>query len=91
MAQLIGRGCATQVIGIPFETFPAGYQDRIGVFTTYQEGKLAAMVFINTVVANASDSKGSLTVDISLPDFLGQTLYLSYLTADGADSTQGTC
>ncbi|ERF69240.1 hypothetical protein EPUS_08919 [Endocarpon pusillum Z07020] len=90
MAQLIGRGCSTQVIGIPFETFPAGYEDRIGVYTTYQESKLAALVFINSFVANASDDKGSLTIDVSLPDFSGQTLYLSYLTAEGADSTQGT-
>jgi Glycosyl hydrolase family 79 C-terminal beta domain len=90
MAQLIGRGCSTQVIGIPIETFPDGYQDRIGIYNTYQEGKLAAIVFINTVVANASDPKGSLTIDISLPDFSGQTLHLSYLTADGADSTEGT-
>lgn len=90
MAQLIGRGCSTQVIGLPIETFPSGYQDRIGVYTTYQEGKLAAMVFVNSVVANASTEKNSLTIDISLPDFAGQTLYLSYLTADGADSTQGT-
>ncbi len=90
MAQLIGRGCSTQVIGIPIQTFPSRYQDRIGVYTTYQEGKLAALVFINTVVANASGSKGSLTIDLSLLDFSGQTLHLSYLTADGADSTQGT-
>lgn len=90
MAQLIGRGCSTQVVGIPIETFPSGYKDRIGVYTTYQEGRLAALVFINTVVANASDAKGTFTVDLSLPDFSGQTLHLSYLTADGADSTQGT-
>ena len=90
MAQLIGHGCSTQVIGIPFKTFPPGYEDRIGVYTTYQEGRLAALVFINTVVANASASKGSLTMSVSLPDFAGQTLHLSYLTADGADSTQGT-
>jgi Glycosyl hydrolase family 79 C-terminal beta domain len=90
MAQLIGRGCSTQIIGIPIETFPSGYQDRIGIYTTYQEGSLAALVFINTVVANASDPKESLTIDVSLPDLAGQTLYLSYLTADGADSTQGT-
>lgn len=90
MAQLIGRGCSTQVIGIPIQPFPSGYQDRIGVYTTYQEGRLAALVFINTVVANASDPKGYLVIDISLPDFAGQTLHLSYLTADGADSTQGT-
>lgn len=89
MAQLIGRGCSTQVIGIPVKTFPPGYQDRIGVYTTYQEGRLAALVLINTVVANASDSKGSLTIEVSLPDFAGQTIYLSYLTADGADSLHG--
>ena len=81
MAQLIGRGCSTQVITIPIETFSSGYQDRIGVYTTYH---------IYTVVANASDPKGNLSIDLSLPEFSGQTLHLSYLTADGADSTQGT-
>lgn len=90
MAQLIGRGCSTQVIGIPIETFPSGYQDRIGVYTTYQGGRLAALVFINTVVANTSDSKGILTIDLSLPEFADETLYISYLTADGADAAQGT-
>jgi Glycosyl hydrolase family 79 C-terminal beta domain len=89
MAQLIGRGCSTQVMGVPIETFPTGYQDRIGVYTTYQEGKLAALVFINTVVANSSALKGSLAIELSLPDLSGQTLHLSYLTAEGADSTQG--
>jgi hypothetical protein len=41
--------------------------------------------------ANASDTgKGSLTFSLSLLDYSNQNLYLSYLTADGADLLSGT-
>ena len=42
---------------------------------------------LNTQIANVSDSnKDSISIDLSLPAFAGRTLYLSYLTADGADA-----
>ena len=89
MAQVIGCGGGIQVAGpgVISDGLPGGYANRFAIYPTYSSSKLASIVIINTVIANASDtSKNSVTVDLSLPDFANQKLYLSYLTADGADS-----
>ena len=89
MAQIIGCGGGIQVggPGVISDGLPGGYANRVAIYPTYSSSKLASIVIINSVIANASDnSKNSLTIDLSLPDFANQKLYLSYLTADGADS-----
>lgn len=89
MAQVIGCGGGIQVggPGVISDGLPGGYSNRVAIYPTYSSSKLASIVIINSVIANASDnSKNSLTIDLSLPDFANQKLYLSYLTADGADS-----
>ncbi|KAI9708695.1 MAG: hypothetical protein M1828_002679 [Chrysothrix sp. TS-e1954] len=91
VTQLIGGTCSMQVAPISVDSYPGSYSDRIGAYATYQYGDLASVVVINTKPVNASDShKNSLTISLSLPAQSGQTLYLSYLTADGADSKTGT-
>jgi hypothetical protein len=90
MTQIIGRGCATRVAALTVTGQPAMYDNRIVGYMSYNQGALSSIILINTVIANVSDSaKNSLTIDLSLPDFSGQTLYLSYLTADGADAKHG--
>ena len=90
MTQIIGKGCATRVAPLAVTGQPAAYQNRIVGYTAYHQGQLASIILINTAIANVSDtSKNSLTIDLSLPQFGGQTLYLSYLTATGADAKSG--
>lgn len=90
MTQIIGRGCATRVAALTVTGQPAVYDNRIVGYMSYNQGALSSIILINTVIANVSDgAKNSLTIDLSLPDFSGQTLYLSYLTADGADAKHG--
>jgi hypothetical protein len=91
MTQIIGKGCATQVAPLLVTGQPPAYDDRIVGYTAYHQGQLGAIVLINTAIANVSEtSKNSLTIDLFLPNFAGKTLYLSYLTAAGADAKHGT-
>ncbi|KAI9654856.1 MAG: hypothetical protein M1831_005225 [Alyxoria varia] len=91
MAQLVGGTCNTRVAALPISDYPAGYEDRLVAYATYQQDQLAAIVLINTKMANASESrKASVNFYITVPSLAGQTVYFSYLTADGADSTSET-
>jgi hypothetical protein len=90
MTQIIGRGCATRIAPLVVTGQPPAYDNRIAGYTSYHQGQLASIILINTAIANVSDTaKNSLTIDLSLPAFAGKTLYLSYLTADGADAKHG--
>lgn len=61
------------------------------MYAGYGQGRLTSVIIINSVQANASQAiKGSLNVTLSLESYKGQNLYLSYLTADGADSQNTT-
>ena len=89
--QLIGGGCATRVASISIAAYPPGYKDRLAAYATYQHNSLAALVLINTKVANATTpNKGNVNFDLSLQRMPGETLYLAFLTADGADSLYNT-
>jgi hypothetical protein len=91
MTQIIGKGCATQIAPLLVTGQPPAYNNRIVGYTAYHQGQLGAIILINTAIANVSEtSKNSLTIDLSLPHFAGKTLYLSYLTAAGADAKHGT-
>jgi len=69
----------------------AAYDGRIRAYSTYAHDKLQAMVLINTKQANESQSdKGSFTFNLNLGSENSNTdVFLSYLTADGADSQRG--
>lgn len=96
MAQLIGAACNTRVAPIPIAAsdlpngYSAGRLTAYGIYTA-DDAKLASLVLLNTAQANVSSTdKGSVTWNINLPGLAGQTLFLSYLTAAGADATQNT-
>ncbi|KAF1989455.1 glycoside hydrolase family 79 protein [Aulographum hederae CBS 113979] len=91
-AQLIGNGNGTtQVTTLIAPSVPPAYNGRVRTYATYAAGNLTSIILINSKLANASvASKPSLTFSISMPAFAGQTLFLSTLIADGADSTSGT-
>ncbi|KAJ4414399.1 hypothetical protein N0V82_007961 [Gnomoniopsis sp. IMI 355080] len=92
MAQLVGSGNGTtQITRLSSDTMPAAYDDYVRMYAGYGEGRLTSVVIINAMQANASDTnKSSLNVSLSLDGYKGQTLFLSYLTAPGADSTNNT-
>ncbi|GAB7351666.1 hypothetical protein MBLNU459_g2264t1 [Dothideomycetes sp. NU459] len=85
-AQLVGASNATtQVSFLPVQ--PSN--SFVRAYSAYTQGSLSDIIIINAQQVNASaSSKGNETISISLPEYKGQTLYLSYLTAGGADSTQ---
>ncbi|TDZ14015.1 Beta-glucuronidase [Colletotrichum spinosum] len=90
--QTIGRSCTARVAETQISGAPSGYDEYLKAYSIYQGDSLATIVLINGKVANVSDtSKGSITVDLTLPSSLaGETLHLGYLTSDGADATKGT-
>ncbi len=91
MDQLIGRSCTTQVAALPINQYPNNYPNRLEAYGTYQQGNLAAIVLINTKVSNVSETnKANISFSLSLPEFSGKMLYLSYLTNDGADAYSNT-
>jgi hypothetical protein len=82
MAQLIGAGNGTTRLASL-----ATQNSYVRAYAAYAHDDLASLVIINANQANASDTdKPSIDFTISLPDLSGQTLYLSYLSADGADT-----
>lgn len=91
MAQIIGTGCAARIAALTISDPPSGYDNRLNAYAGYQNNKLSSITILNTLMSNATQSpKGSVSVSLSLPQLVGQTLYLSYLTADGADSRFNT-
>jgi len=89
--QTIGASCQAQVSSYVFHDFPDGYGGRIAAYSVYQDSLLASVVLINSMPANISDEKNTLTFVLSLPtEFAGQELYLAYLTNTGADARHGT-
>jgi len=93
MAQIIGNGNGTTQVQnlVSPGSLPAEYNGYVREYAIYGHGNLTGLVLINSRLANASDTdKSSLVFNVDLPDYQGQTLYLSYLTADGGDSLSGT-
>lgn len=92
MAQLIGSGNGTtQVASLSNDDVPDEYWSNVRMYAGYEGGRLTSVIIINSRQANESEAnKSSLDVAVSLAGFQGQKLYLSYLTADGADSKTGT-
>ncbi|KAJ4301603.1 hypothetical protein N0V90_003696 [Kalmusia sp. IMI 367209] len=93
MAQIIGNGNGTTQIGV-LDTGDAGgeYRGRIRAYSAYANGALQAVVLINSKQVNASETnKGSFTFNLNLGTTMAnKKIYISYLTADGADSLSGT-
>jgi hypothetical protein len=82
MAQLIGAGNGTTRLA-PLAT----ENSYVRAYAAYAHDDLTSLVIINAQQANASDTdKGSIDFSFSLPDLKGETMFLSYLTAEGADT-----
>lgn len=82
MAQLIGSGNGTTRLA-PLAT----ENSYVRAYAGYANDDLSSLVIINAQQVNTSATdKGSIDFQISLPDYSGQTLFLSYLSAGGADA-----
>jgi hypothetical protein len=93
MAQIIGNGNGTtQIAGIKLDTVDSSYTGHLRAYTAYANGNIQSLILINTKEANASETnKASFTYEMNLgSDNGGKDIFISYLTADGADSLEGT-
>lgn len=94
MAQLIGNGNGTTQIGELTDAADYGgaYAGRLRAYSVYANGNIQSAVLINSKPAPASQqNKNSFTFNL---DFgvanKNKKVFLSYLTADGAESLSGT-
>ncbi|KAF7846197.1 hypothetical protein BT93_L4874 [Corymbia citriodora subsp. variegata] len=85
VAQLLGAGNSTTQI-----TALTTNNSYIRCYAAYAESALSSLVIINAQQVNASETKTNATFEVELPAYAGKTLYISYLTAAGADSTENT-
>ncbi|KAI0024670.1 hypothetical protein F4780DRAFT_548054 [Xylariomycetidae sp. FL0641] len=86
--QTIGASCKARVAQASIDSLPNGYDGYVNAYSVYQGERLGSIVVLNGKLVNeTTENKPSLTVSISLPTNLaGETVHLSYLSADGADS-----
>lgn len=91
VAQLIGNGNGTtQISALSTSKVGAAYDGRIRAYTAYAKDVLQAVVLINSKQALSSEQKGSFTFNLNLGTAnANKDVYISYLTADGADSQYG--
>jgi hypothetical protein len=91
MAQIVGSGNGTtQIAALPLSGISSSYAPYVRAYSVYTNGALSGVVVINGMTSNSSESnKESLTVSVSFPNSQGKTLYLSSLTAAGADALDG--
>ncbi|KAE8828631.1 hypothetical protein PTNB85_07819 [Pyrenophora teres f. teres] len=92
VAQIIGNGNGTtQISTLKTSNVGASYDGRIRSYAAYANDKLQSVTLINAKQANASVSnKGSFTFNLNLgSDNANKQVFISYLTADGADSQTG--
>jgi hypothetical protein len=92
IAQIIGNGNGTtQISTLSTSNVGSAYDGRIRAYNAYAKDQLQAVVMINSRPANSSvDPKSSFTFNLNMGTAnANQDIYLSYLTADGADSQRG--
>jgi hypothetical protein len=92
VAQIVGNGNGTtQISNMQISNVDAAYDGRLRAYSAYAKDKLQAMVLINAKQANESQTdKDSFTFNLELgSENSNKDVYLSYLTADGADSQSG--
>lgn len=91
VAQIIGNGNGTtQISTLKTNNVGAAYSGRIRAYTAYANNQLQAITLINSKQANSTQNKGSFTFNLDLGSSnANKDVYISYLTADGADSQKG--
>ncbi|KAF1919656.1 glycoside hydrolase superfamily [Ampelomyces quisqualis] len=88
VAQIIGNGNGTtQISALKTSNVGSAYTGRIRSYAAYANDRIQAVIMINSKEANSSATKGSFTFNLNLgSDNANKDVYLSYLSAPGADS-----
>jgi hypothetical protein len=91
VAQIIGNGNGTtQISSIKTSNVGAAYDGRIRAYAAYANDNLQSLTLINAKQANASSSAGTFTFNLNFgASNANKDVYISYLTAPGADSQTG--
>ncbi|KAL6710181.1 hypothetical protein ACN47E_009972 [Coniothyrium glycines] len=91
VAQIIGNGNGTtQISALKTNNVGAAYSGRIRAYTSYANDQLQAITLINSKMVNSTQATGSFTFNLNLGTVnANKDVYLSYLTAEGADSQSG--
>ncbi|KAJ8109947.1 hypothetical protein OPT61_g7078 [Boeremia exigua] len=92
MAQIVGNGNGTtQIASMSTSNVGAAYDGRIRAYSMYAHDNLQSVIMLNGKQANESQSdKASFTFNVNFGSSnANKEVYLSYLTADGADSQTG--
>jgi hypothetical protein len=92
MAQIVGSGNGTTQIGVlNTNDVDSGYKGRIRAYAAYALGELTSVILINSKPAYAStDPKAAFMFQLDLgEEHANKEIYMSYLTAAGADSLTG--
>jgi hypothetical protein len=91
VAQIIGNGNGTtQISALKTSNVGAAYSGRIRAYTAYANNELQAITMINSKQVNSTSDKGSFTFNLNLGSSnANKDVFLSYLTADGAESQKG--
>lgn len=93
MAQIIGNGNGTtQIQSLSVRGVSGDYSGKIRAYSAYAQEKLQAVILINSKRADASESnKKSYTFNVNFGSAnKDKDVYISYLTAPGADSMDDT-
>ena len=94
ISQIIGNGNGTTQIGVLSDASDVGgdYEGRLRAYSVYANGAIQAAVLINSKPAASSESnKNSFTFELNMgTESANKDVFLSYLTADGAESLSGT-
>lgn len=88
IAQLVGNGNGTtQILQLKTSGASSDYTGRIRSYAAYAHDNLQAVVMINSKEANSTSTKGTYTFNLNMgSQNAKKTVYLSYLTAPGAES-----
>lgn len=92
MASIVGNGNGTtQISSMSTQNVGASYDGRIRAYSMYAHDNLQAVIMLNGKQANESQAdKGSFTFNVNFGSSnANKDVFLSYLTADGADSQTG--
>lgn len=91
VAQIIGNGNGTtQIYTLKTTNVGAAYNGRIRAYSAYANDKIQSVTLINAKQANSTATKGSFTFNINFGSAnANKDIFLSYLTADGAESQSG--
>ncbi|KAI8942424.1 hypothetical protein NX059_000496 [Plenodomus lindquistii] len=91
VAQIIGNGNGTtQISSLSTSSVGAAYDGRIRAYAAYANDNLQSVTMINSKQANSTSDKGSFTFNVNLGSSnANKDVYLSYLTAEGAESQDG--